>query len=97
MDMDVDRTRWRAAPRAIHTRTPRGGVVLDPVAKAYFALNESGEILWKALEGGASRAQLVAALCREFEIDEASAQGDVERWISELGAAQLIQPADAAG
>jgi hypothetical protein len=93
----LDRPRWRASPRAIHTRTPRGGVVLDPVAKAYFALNESGEILWKALEGGASAEQLVAALCREFEVDAASAESDVERWIAELGAAELIQRADAAG
>ena len=89
--------RWRASARAIHTRTPRGGVVLDPVAKAYFALNESGEVLWKVLQDGASAEQLVAALCSEFDVDEAIARADVDAWISELGAAALIQPTDAAG
>lgn len=88
--------RWRAAPRAVHTRTPRGGVVLDPVAKAYFTLNATGEVLWRALEGGASEHDLVSVLCREFEVDQAQALSDVTRWIEELSAAQLVQ-SDATG
>lgn len=88
---DVER-RWRAAPRAIHTRTPRGGVLLDPVAKAYFTLNATGEVLWRALEGTASEGELVVALCREFEVDESQARLDVARWIEELAAADLVQP-----
>ncbi len=88
--------RFRAVSRAVHTRTPRGGVVLDPVSKAYFTLNATGEALWKALEASASEGELVSVLCREFEVDEEQARGDVARWLEELTLAELVQP-DARG
>lgn len=86
-------TRWRAAPRAIHTRTPRGGVVLDPVSKAYFELNASGEVAWKVLERGASGDEIAAALCAEFEVEHAIARADAEALIGQLVGARLLVPA----
>jgi PqqD family protein of HPr-rel-A system len=84
--------RWQVLARAIHTRTPNGGVVLDPVSKAYYTLNPAGEALWSALATGASAEELVRALCLEFEIDEATAATDVARWVEELAALGLIEP-----
>lgn len=89
--------RWRPAPRAIHTRTMRGGVILDPVSKTYFALNTTAEVLWKALEhGGASEAELAALLVREFDVEVDVARIDVASLLAELDAIALIQR-DAAG
>lgn len=66
--------------------------MLDPVSKAYFELNRSGEVAWKALEGGASGDDVAAALCREFEVDEGTARADADALIAELAAAQLLVP-----
>ncbi len=82
--------RWRASPRAIHTRTPRGGVVLDPVSKAYFALNASAEVIWRILETGATAQELADALCREFEVSSEIARADVAACIAELEANALV-------
>lgn len=88
--------RHRASSRAIHTRTPRGGVILDPVTKAYYVLNDTGEVLWKALERGASAGELTRALCDAFEVDEDAARVDTERWLEELVSLGLIETDDAA-
>jgi hypothetical protein len=85
--------RWRPSARAIHTRTPRGGVVLDVTTKTYFTLNVTGDVLWRALERIASRDELVAALREEFEVDPATAARDVEGWLGELCRARLIESA----
>ena len=73
--------------------------MLDPVSKAYFELNQSGEVAWKALERGASGDEIAAALCAEFEVDSATARADAEALIAELIGARLIVPAagDAGG
>lgn len=44
-------------------------------------LNESGMLLWKALEQGADRARLVKTLTDEYEVTEETASADVERFL----------------
>ncbi len=87
-------TRWHGSPRAIHTRTPRGGVVLDPVRKAYFVLNPSGEILWSRLRAGASRDELALALVEEFEVSQETAGADADIWLGEMLALGLVEAVD---
>ncbi len=85
--------RWRPSARAIHTRTPRGGVLLDVTTKTYFTLNATGDVLWRALARGPSRSELVETLCAEFDVDPAVAARDVEGWLDELSRARLIESA----
>lgn len=87
--------RWRAIPRAVHTRTHRGGVILDPITKAYYELNQTGDLVWRRLEQGASRGELVEALCSEFEVSHEIAQRDIDQILGELAGAKLIRPATA--
>ncbi|AKF06979.1 HPr-rel-A system PqqD family peptide chaperone [Sandaracinus amylolyticus] len=82
--------RWRASTRAIHTKLPRGGVVLDPASKAYFTLNETGEALWSALSAPATLEELASMLAREFEVGFETARTDVESWLAELHELGLI-------
>lgn len=86
--------RFRIRPDAIHTRTPRGGVVLDPVSKTYFELNATGDVLWRQLAMPASRAALVDALRSEFEVDAETAEADVDAWLRELSDLGLVTAAD---
>ncbi len=50
------------------------------------ALNGAGIVLWKALEAGADKAGLVAALKATFEVcpDDATLERDVDAFLAEL-------------
>lgn len=47
-------------------------------------LNPTGAFLWKLLERGAEKEELVAALLSEYEIDKETAETDVDRFLSIL-------------
>ena len=55
-----------------------------------YALDEVSEFIWQRLTDGASAEALTAALCREFEVENDVAAGDVRRLLDELVAADLI-------
>ena len=48
-------------------------------------LNESGAILWNALEQGQGREGLADTLCGEYEVDKATALSDVDEFLATLG------------
>ena len=54
-------------------------------------LTESGAFLWKQLEDGADREELIAKMLEEYEVDEATAAADIDRFILKLGEADLIE------
>lgn len=47
-------------------------------------LNETGKFLWDLLEQGAEKEELVSALLKEYDVDEATAKGGVERFVGKL-------------
>jgi hypothetical protein len=68
-----------------------GGVVLQDEDHAYFALNETGELLWSTLTARAASAEeLVALLLDTFEIEPATARADVDAWLAALERGRLI-------
>ena len=54
-------------------------------------LTETGAFLWELLEKGADREELIAALLKEYEVDEATASADVDRFIGRLKEADLLE------
>ena len=54
-------------------------------------LSESGAFLWKLLENGAERDELIAAMLDEYEVDEAVAAQDVDRFVDKLREADLLE------
>ena len=48
------------------------------------ALNDTGKVLWEALEKGAEEADLVAALLAEYEVSEEQAQKSVASFVAKL-------------
>ena len=54
-------------------------------------LNETGAFLWKALEKGATKDELVAKLLAEYEVDEATARADVDAFVQKLQENQLVK------
>jgi len=53
-------------------------------------LNESGAILWQALEKGGDREALADALLAEYEVDRATALADVDDFLKKLSDAGIV-------
>ena len=53
-------------------------------------LTETGAFLWKLLEKGADREGLISSLLSEYEVDEATAAADVDRFVGKLREADLL-------
>lgn len=54
-------------------------------------LNESGALLWKALETGADADALVSVLTGEYIVSESQAQKDVEEFLHKLVQAGCVE------
>jgi len=57
---------------------------------SYFSVNGSGIPLWRELERGATREQLVNVLADRFPVSRERAARDVEAFLERLSAAGLI-------
>ena len=53
-------------------------------------LNEVGAFLWRQLEAETTAEKVLAAMLEEYEVDEAVAKADLERFIGELADADLL-------
>lgn len=54
-------------------------------------LSDSGAYLWEILTEGAERDELVAKLLDKYEVDEATASADVDRFVAKLKEADLLE------
>jgi Coenzyme PQQ synthesis protein D (PqqD) len=67
-------------------------IVLDLRSSAYLSLNRSATFLWRRLQGGSNRKELLHALRAEFEIDADLAERDVDRFLTECRRRDLLAP-----
>lgn len=58
---------------------------------AIINLNQTSALLWKELEKGAEKQQLVDLLLSEYEVDEQTAKNDVEKFMVQLNSAGLVE------
>ena len=54
-------------------------------------LTESGAFLWRILENGADREELIAKMLEEYAVDEATAAADIDCFVAKLREADLIE------
>lgn len=54
-------------------------------------LNDTGVMLWKKLETGAEKQELVDALTAEYDVSEEQASADIEEFIEKLFKAGCLQ------
>jgi hypothetical protein len=83
--LKADRIAWRQIGDDV--------VVLDLRTSRYVTANASAGLLWRGLERGASREELIADLVREYEIDEATAATDVDEFLAECRERDLLDEA----
>lgn len=56
-----------------------------------FSLNETGILLWKSLEQGANREELLQILKNEYEVDEITVREDVEEFLNKLRSLGVLE------
>ena len=54
-------------------------------------LNAVGAFVWKKLENGATKEELVDALLAEYEVDRQTASADIDRYIAKLREKNIIE------
>ena len=54
-------------------------------------LNETGAFLWKILESGATKEELLAKMTEEYDVDEETARKDIDAFIDKLQEAKLVR------
>ena len=68
---------------------PLGAATLD--FNGMLTLNESGVLLWRKLEDGCTKAELIETLLSEYEVTRDEAEADVYSFISKLENAGCIE------
>ena len=66
-------------------------VALDAQSSRYFAANPTASALWERLVEGATRDELVDALCGRYRVAREVAEADVTAFLDELTARGLLE------
>jgi hypothetical protein len=88
--------RYTVSPDAAFAAVEDGAVVLHMRTKRYYSLNETGTFVWRRLEDGMARAEIVAQVVDEYDVGIAEAEIAVARLLDELMQESLIGLAESA-
>lgn len=69
---------------------PGEAVLLDMDTKNYYRLNATAAHVWKLLERGGQRDEILADLLATFEVDEETAAAELDRLIADLSHRRLV-------
>ena len=83
----------RQRPGVVSQVVEGEAVLLDIASGRYFALNPVGSRIWELCDGTRSAAEVVEAICGEFEVDEDVARADLGEIVDELRAEKLLAEA----
>lgn len=82
------------SPDVVFTRLDDAqGVLLHLRTQRYYSLNETGAAIWELLAEPMSAAEVAAALCARFEVEEDAALGYVQQFVAQLREDGLVQAA----
>jgi len=83
--------------QSVVSRVIAGETLIVPVrAKvgdlaSIYSFNGTGSLIWKLLESAKTVAELSAAVAREYDVDSAQAERDVEEFVGEMKAVGLVE------
>lgn len=75
-----------------------GNYIVIPVGEktvnfnAMITLNETGAFLWKQLEEEKNKQELLDLMLEEYEVDNKTAESDIEKFVEKLEAAGILEP-----
>ena len=65
-------------------------VIMNLASGDFFSLQGSAAAIWDLLDGTRNRAAVLTALARDFEASEADLEADLDSFLGELRAAELV-------
>lgn len=71
-----------------HVLVPSGQAAVD--FSGIMSLNESGVLLWNCLQKECTEKDLLDALLAEYEIDETTAQADLNRFLEKVRSTGIL-------
>jgi hypothetical protein len=82
----------RVRPREglLAQRAAESRVVLDPATGQYYALDEVSGRVWDLCDGSRSVAEVIAAVCEEYDAPREEIQADVLALLGELAGDGLV-------
>jgi hypothetical protein len=87
-----DASRYAVPDEVLTAHLEGEAVLLHMDTKNYFRLNATAALLWKGLERGLEREQLLDDLLAQFEVDRTTAAAELDRLLGELSARGLLVP-----
>jgi hypothetical protein len=81
----------------ISTKLDGEEVILHKASENYFGLNAVGTQLWESLEEPRTIDDLVTTIREEFDVSEEQSRKDVESFVDDLEAADLVEVSDESG
>ena len=88
--MTPSEPRYRRDTRLPYQEVQGQAVVVAPARREVHEFDETATFLWSALAQERTLAELVGALCDEYEVDEKSAGEDVRQFIAQLEEKGLV-------
>ena len=86
---------FRPDPQVLIQRLPEGeAVLLHMGSEIYFGLNPTGARMWEVLVESADREVALTELLAEFDVEESRLRADLERLITDLAGAGLLEASD---
>ena len=77
-------------PRAAWRVYDDRAVIVTPEDSRLHTLNEVGTVVWTAADGRTEMTDIVARVCREFDVTVARAAADVDAFVADLVARGLL-------
>jgi hypothetical protein len=77
---------------ALEWREVEGAVIaVDVRSSEYLAINDTGAVLWRALQRGATTGELIERLVARFDVAPEAAARDVEQFLAGLDERGLLE------
>lgn len=93
----MSESRFRIAPGIVHETVDGEVIAIDLDDGSYYSLAGSGPAIWELLEGGASEAEIGAALAASFEAEEAEIGAAVSALLGQMQENGLIVASEGGG
>ncbi|RVQ67062.1 PqqD family protein [Croceicoccus ponticola] len=77
--------------RYVETEVDGELVLMNTATGRFYALETSALAIWRSIDGQSSRAQIAAALAREFNVAEETVATDMAAFLADLTDAGLIE------
>ncbi|HUQ48056.1 MAG TPA: PqqD family protein [Gemmatimonadaceae bacterium] len=90
MTSDISGAMGTPSPDVLVAHLAGEAVLLNLSDKRYYRLNESAAFIWKALERGESREEILASIVNEYDIDAATASDQLSDVVGGLVSKGLL-------